>query len=209
MSTKRIDLTGMRIGRLLVIREKKERNKNGHIMYECLCSCGNKKNILGSSLRRSTKSCGCLQKEKASKHSMEGTRTYKAWISMKSRCVNYNNKRYKDYGGRGITVCEKWMNDFNSFFLDMGEAPEGCSIDRIDNNMGYSAENCRWATPKEQANNRRSNVKVIIDGELITVEEYSKIVCLTVSGARKQLEREFTRIDGVFVKSADLTDVAI
>lgn len=102
------------------------------------------------------------------KHGMFGTRVYKSWEGMKRRCLKKTNSQYDCYGGRGITVCDEWM-EFINFYHDMGDIPIGMSIDRIDNDGPYCKDNCRWATPKEQCNNRRNTVYVVYKGEIISV----------------------------------------
>lgn len=168
-----IDLVGQRFGRLIVIR-KMDRDKWRNYLWLCECDCGRKKIIYGYNLRTGrTKSCGCLQKEMVTKHGHnqngEWSKTYNRWHSMIQRCTNTNNKRYKDYGGRGITVCHRWMK-FENFLADMGETPPGLQIDRIKNDLGYSKENCRWVTSKEQQRNKRNN-------HLVTYER--KTQCLS------------------------------
>ena len=150
---------GDRYNRLMAI-EFSYKNKNGHQFWLFKCSCGNEKVIyVGNVKSNHTKSCGCYEIEKKNKHGMEGTRTYKSWSSMKDRCLNRNCPKYKNWGGRGITVCKKWMN-FENFYKDMGERPKDKSLDRIKNNLGYYKENCKWSTPKEQAKNRRNNILI-------------------------------------------------
>jgi len=102
------------------------------------------------------------------------SKAYVAWRSMKERCLNPNNKHYRRYGGRGITVCKKWANSFESFYADVGEPPEEAWLDRIDNNKGYTKSNVRWATPKEQGNNRRTNTYVRYNGKRLTLADWAR-----------------------------------
>jgi len=158
-------------------------SRKGYALYQC--ECGNQKEIRNDHVRGGkTNSCGCLRQKTAResikavnaaniRHGMAGTKIYIMWSGMKDRCQNPNNKFYNYYGGRGITVCERWQ-DFSAFYADMGDCPEKCSIDRMDNNKGYSPENCRWATKSEQATNRRSNRRVEFDGKLLTISEISR-----------------------------------
>lgn len=107
-------------------------------------------------------------------HGMSGTRVHRAWKAMLSRCRNPNNVSYPRYGGRGITVCEKWSS-FESFLLDMGEPPAGASLDRIDNSKGYCKENCRWSSASDQARNRRSSTKLEMNGEVRSMIEWAEM----------------------------------
>lgn len=166
-----IDLTNQKFGRLIVL-EKAHNDKWGNLQWLCRCECGSEKIILGSSLRSGdTKSCGCLKR----KHGQTKTKTYKIWHYMIQRCTNPKNKSYKDYGGRGITVCKRWRN-FVNFLKDMGIPKSGLTLDRTDNNKGYCKSNCRWATRKQQNRNSRHNHLETYNGKTqclsVWAEEY-------------------------------------
>jgi len=175
-----VNLTGKTFGRLTVISAAASRNKK--TCWNCICVCGNKKVVSGGSLKRGkTRSCGCLQREALKKnrttHGKSKTLTYGVWGAMKRRCYDEKNKHYKDYGGRGITVCERW-HKFEYFLEDMGEKPNGFSIERIDNNVGYFKENCFWASPLIQSRNTRRNVSITFRGETKTIAEWSDLLGL-------------------------------
>lgn len=156
--TKFIDLTGKSFGEIQVISRSKE-NKGTSAQWECICHCGNQFQAVGSNLTRgAVKSCGCSRKSMNVKHGQcrrtHTSKEYMIWASMIRRCHVKTDKGYAKYGGRGIKVCERWRESFENFFVDMGSKPEGFSIDRKDNNKGYSPDNCKWSTATEQALNK-------------------------------------------------------
>ncbi len=167
---KKINLSGKRFGRLLVVGFS-HRDKGGRAHWAVRCVCGGQKVVEGNRLKTSTtRSCGCIKE----KHGKTGTPTFVSWTTMKQRCYNKNTKAYKHYGGRGIAVCDRWLESFNHFLLDMGERPKGLTLERINNGKGYSKENCKWATYEDQNNNRRDNILIDYNGISLTLPQWSK-----------------------------------
>jgi len=164
----RKDLTDKVFGRLTVLGYSKTIEKRAY--WNCLCSCGNTTEVQAQQLTcDKTKSCGCLNVEKivsrSTKHGQSVTPEYKAYFAMKNRCYNEKSEQYKDWGGRGIKVCDRWLESFENFLADMGARPsKNHSIDRKDVNGNYEPSNCRWATKLEQGENRRPN-KLILNIE--------------------------------------------
>lgn len=172
------NLTNKRFGRLMVVDyERRLIGKKSRIYWNCVCDCGGRTSVEASNLVSGhAVSCGCFQQESrhfhTRTHGLSKTRTYKIWKGLKKRCYNTNNRSYKNYGQRGITVCRRWAS-FQSFLKDMGECPSGMSIDRIKNNKGYSPDNCRWSTHHQQMNNMRTNNRIRFNGQTKTLAEWS------------------------------------
>jgi hypothetical protein len=170
---RKISLEGMRFGKLVVLAEHPERRGNT-IMWVCKCDCGNTKIINGNNLRQGkSTTCGCSTR----RHGMRFTRLWRIWDGMMKRCYNPKHKWFKRYGGRGITICEEWLQNHGSFFswaLSNGYK-DGLTIDRIDVDKGYCPENCRWVDMKTQLNNRSNNCVVEINGESRTLAEWADI----------------------------------
>lgn len=157
------DLTGMRFGRLQVVA-RTESNK-GRSMWLCQCICGKERVVAQKYLRDGrTRSCGCLRRdqlrERSTTHGLSASTTYQTWSSIRSRCYNTNQGCYEKYGASGITVCDRWLESFENFLEDMGERPKNQTLDRKDPFGNYEPSNCRWATPAEQARNRRVHLAI-------------------------------------------------
>lgn len=184
-----IDLTGQRVGKLTVVRFVESRK--GKRMWLCRCDCGGETMATYVQLKYGEKkSCGCIGNGRVS-HGKSDTPTYKIWHSMVERCRNPNDQSYKGYGGRGITVCDRWKS-FQNFLDDMGEKPPGLSLDRIDNNGDYSPENCRWATALTQASNRRTNVVLSYNGISQSIAAWARDTGLTKSCILHRLKSGWT-----------------
>ena len=193
------DLTGMKFNRLTVIK-RAENNKYNRAQWLCKCDCGNTIVVSGNALLKSnTKSCGCLNKENYrksnnKKHGMSETRLFHCWTAMKARCRDKNLKAYKNYGGRGIKVCDEWEHDFTAFYnwsMDNGYKDD-LTIDRKDVNGNYCPENCRWITKEEQARNKRTNRYIEYNGETKTIAEWARIAGIERSVLRGRIDRGWT-----------------
>lgn len=174
-----IDLTGQKFGRLVVIKLM-GRDKCRDSIWLCKCICGNEKIVNSRSLKGGcTKSCGCLHIKHGHTMQRKISKTFESWGNMLSRCNNPNDVAYKNYGGRKIKVCYRWSNKnpkgFENFLEDMGKRPKNKTLDRINNNIGYYKENCRWVTRKEQANNRRTNHLIPYNGKKLCFAKWEEI----------------------------------
>ena len=180
----RIDLTSQKFGRLTALKDVGV-NKHRSRLWRCRCDCGNLTTVAHGSLRSGkTTSCGCGHSVKHG-HTVGGqSKTYRAWAGMRARCTYSTGNAYGSYGGRGITVCRRWQT-FKNFLADMGESPPGLSLDRINNNKGYSPENCRWATPRQQSANRR-NTLYMSDGRLLAEAVRAAAISINVVLSRRE-----------------------
>lgn len=198
MNRRSKDLTGQRFGRLVVIEPMPLAN-NGNAMFKAKCDCGAIVVKRGSHLRLgSVKSCGCLhdthaigkQYGKTHGHAIAGQRspTYESWTAMWQRCTRNKHPDFHRYGGRGITVCERWKS-FENFLSDMGERPPGKNLERRNNDEGYCKDNCKWATAKEQSRNRASNRLLCHHGQIRCVSEWAEVLGIKKSTLNERLRR--------------------
>jgi hypothetical protein len=190
---KKLDLTGQVFGRLTVISEDPIRILSGYVRWSCICECGKSTVAFSRNLvSGNTESCGCLRIETATTHGMYSTTEYNIWKAMIKRCTNSNDSAYDNYGGRGITVCDEWLDSFENFYRDMGPRPNpDHSIERKENDKGYYKDNCKWATRIEQCNNRRNNIYYQYQNEQLTLSEISR----RTSISRATLEDRINRMN--------------
>lgn len=190
---RKIDISGKKFHYLTVV--KFAGMKNGASLWECVCVCGEIKNIVRSALiGGGTKSCGCKRIQYGNKygikHGLTNTKEYRAYMQMKAKCYDINSKDYVRYGGRGIKMCDRWLESFENFLSDMGKAPTADhSIDRFpDNNGDYGPSNCRWATRKQQNVNRRPSIFMTYKGETFVVADWARRLSIPVSSFRYMLK---------------------
>lgn len=195
---KAMNLENQRFGRAVVLRRVE--NKGRYVRWLCKCDCGNEFIALTNHLRNgSVQSCGCLRREIAihkaktinTKHGKHKTRLYKIWAAIKGRCFNKNNCSYKNYGARGITICDEWLNDYPAFekWANENGYNDALTIDRIDVNGNYCPNNCRWATKREQQNNRRDCRYITYKGETKTMAEWARALHISYNRIEGRLSR--------------------
>lgn len=196
-----IDITGLKFNRLTVLKKIKGSN-----LWECVCDCGNKTKTMNFPLRTGkTKSCGCLLKERGvqrmTKHGFSRTPEYGIWQNAKWRCTNPKRRDFKNYGGRGIKMCNEWLNSFESFIYHVGfRKNKNYSLDRIDVNGNYEPGNVRWVLIKEQLNNKRNNRLISWNGITRSVSQWAKSTGISRPTIQSRLERGF-KSDDIFSTS--------
>lgn len=195
------EMMGKRFGRLTVIRKSKNKTKEGRLLWTCQCDCGNIRDFNGKLLRLGkTKSCGCLAKEvcchNSKKHGSYQTRLYKVWAGIKIRCKYSKTNGFDNYGGRGITICDEWLYNFENFKewainngYDENAKYGECTLDRIDTDGNYSPNNCRWVSMKEQSRNKRNNKKIEYNGKLYCQSELAEMAQLKNDTFYQRLKR--------------------
>jgi len=209
-----VNRTGLVYGKLTVLREAPA-GKWSNARWECECACGQLRTVSSQNLQSGSNiSCGCHRREltiqRSTTHGHSGSilqynrhPLYKTWDGIKQRCHNPSDPAYDRYGGRGIEVCERWRNDFMAFITDMGEKPSPAhSIERKDNNLGYSKENCIWATRVEQCNNRRSNVHITHDGRTQTIAQWARECVLQPQTIIWRIRAGWSVVDALTKKAA-------
>jgi len=205
---------GKKFQRWTILEEGSIKKWNYNTLYYplCQCECGSKKEVeIYSLIRGLSKSCGCYNRELASKRkykhgysNLPGTDQknpdYEIWLKIKSRCINPSDKSYSNYGGRGITVSDDWKNSFDQFYKDMGPRPSKLhSIDRIDNNGNYCKENCKWSTYEKQANNRRNSKLIEYNGQSLSFSQWSRVCGIGEATIRGRFNKNLS-LEKIFYK---------
>lgn len=192
------DLAGQTLHHLTVISRVPNVAYSGNAMWRCRCACGTVIETMGSRLLNgNTKSCGCLQRATIGQlrrtHHQSRTTEYEIWSGIKKRCCNPKSRAYPNYGGRGITICERWQHSFVNFLADVGLRPSSQhTIDRIDNDGHYEPDNVRWANKFQQANNTRSNHRLTFRGETLTIAEWGRRLNLSRQAIKDRLRWQWT-----------------
>lgn len=182
------DLSGERKGRWQIVARSGV-DIHGGSVWLCRCDCGTTKIVSKSSLKGGSNSCGCLMRERVTVHGMHRTPTYRCWLQMTRRCRDPKSDSYRNYGGRGITVCGRWYR-FVNFFEDLGERPTPQhTIGRIDNDGNYEPDNCRWETLFQQANNKRNNRRLTWRGKTLTISQWAREQGVSRSLINGRIER--------------------
>jgi len=191
----KIDLIGQKFNMWTVIKEA-GRDKYGKVVLECVCDCGKKRIVHGGNLKNGmSKNCGCMRKKlfNNKKHGLRKHPLHTVWSAMKARCYNQNRECYKHYGGRGITICDEWKNDFKAFYdwAIANDWQKGLEIDRINNNGNYEPLNCRFVGRKEQVNNRRNSTLILYKNKTKTLTEWCEILKLNHHTIRSRIRYEW------------------
>ncbi|SDH10548.1 hypothetical protein SAMN05216466_107116 [Paraburkholderia phenazinium] len=217
-NTKMVDMAGQRFGRLLVLSRAatpSHVSNQGRAYWLCACDCGEESVVSGKSLRTDkTRSCGCLIADAAKVHARvhgharpgSHTRTYHTWQAMRRRCLQEKDSHFAEYGGRGITICERW-NSFERFLEDMGERPAGLSLDRYpDVNGNYEPGNCRWATIKEQNENKRNSLAYEFKGRRLSLKDWAKETGIGYATLRDRIRNRGWTIDRALSTSPEVRE---
>ena len=195
---------GDRFGRLVIVSELEPAiNPSGKAtrMFLAKCDCGNETKARIQHLRSGRiRSCGCLHDEFHITHAKSKTREYRIWVGIKSRCNNPKNRAYADYGLRGVSLSDKWAKSFDQFYADMGDCPEGMSIDRVNNDGNYEKSNCRWATRHEQSRNTSRNINITFDGITLTLMDWAKRLNVPYYRLRNRIKELGWSIDRAFTE---------
>lgn len=198
------DISGHRFCRLVVLSPAGKAGASRSQRWHCVCDCGERLAVVGRDLRNgTTRSCGCLSREtsrdvgySSKTHGMTGTSIYAIWRGMLARCNNPNEPSYRHYGGRGIRVCDRWL-EFDAFLADMGDRPATLSLDRRDNNGNYEPGNCRWATMTQQGRNRRTNNLIEFMGERLCLSEWAERLNMPVPTLEARFRRGWSIEDAL------------
>lgn len=201
------NLLGKVFGRLTII--ERDFTKKVRPYWFCKCGCGTIKSVATVELKSGkTKSCGCLndedKKARLITHGLSRTPTYVCWTNMRNRCLKSSEKSYPSYGGRGIKVCERWLNSFENFYEDMGEKPKKLTLERIDVNGNYEKSNCKWATAKEQANNKRISIRANYQGSHYTASQLSELLNISYNKVVWAIKRYGDEWQSYLTKAAEI-----